>query len=276
MSTDPARASSGARVLRVGELVAELGELVRAGVGSVWVVGEVSNLRRAASGHCYFTLKDDDAQIRAVLFRGNARHLRFEPEDGLEVLAYGEVAVYEPRGELQILVRQLEPRGLGALQLAFEQLRARLEREGLFDAARKRPLPAHPRRIGVASSPHGAALHDVMRVAAARFPGIPLLVAPARVQGEGADLELIGALAHLATREDVDVILLVRGGGSLEDLWPFNSDALARAIARCPVPIVAGVGHETDVTIADLVADARAPTPSAAAVAVLPDRRALG
>src|SRR5215831_6390232 len=262
---------AGPRVLRVGELVAELGALLAQRVGRIWVVGELSNLRRASSGHFYFTLKDDDAQLRGVLFRADAERLPFVPEDGLEVLAFGEVALYGARGDLQLVVRQLEPRGRGALRLAFEQLRARLDREGLFDPTRKRPLPRFPRAIGVVTSLQGAALRDVIEVSGARFPGTPLLIAAARVQGDGADLELIEALQLLASRADVEVILLVRGGGSLEDLWPFNSEGLARAIARCPVPVVAGVGHETDVTIADWVADARAPTPSAAAALALPD-----
>ena len=263
------------RVLRVGELAAAVGALLEDAVGRVWVVGEISNLRRAASGHCYFTLKDESAQLKAVLFRGNADRLLFDVEDGLEVLAFAEVSLYAARGDLQLIVRQLEPRGAGALQLAFEQLRARLDAEGLFDVARKRALPPLPRRIGVVTSLHGAALHDVLEVTGARWPGVPLLVAAARVQGDGAELDLLEALQMLASQPEVDVILLVRGGGSLEDLWPFNAEVLARAIARCPVPVVTGVGHETDVTIADLVADLRAPTPSAAAALVLPDRRAL-
>jgi exodeoxyribonuclease VII large subunit len=263
------------RVLRVGELAAALASLLADAVGRVWVVGEVSNLRRAPSGHCYFTLKDDGAQLRAVLFRGDAERLPFDLADGLEVLAFAEISLYAARGDLQLVVRQVEPRGAGALRLAFEQLRARLDAEGLFDPAGKREVPPLPRRIGIVTSLAGAALHDVLEVTGARWPAIPLLVAPARVQGEGAELELLEALQLLASRPDVDVILLVRGGGSLEDLWPFNTEALARAIARCPVPIVCGVGHETDVTIADLAADLRAPTPSAAAALVLPDRRAL-
>jgi exodeoxyribonuclease VII large subunit len=268
-------ASRGPRVLRVSELVAVLRDAVENAVGRVWVVGEVSNLRRAASGHCYFTLKDDLAQLRAVLFRGDASRLRFELEDGLEALAFGEVSLYVQRGELQMVVREVEPRGVGALRLAFDQLRARLEAEGLFDPARKRELPAFPRVVGVVTSLHAAALHDVLEVSGERWPSLPLLVAAARVQGEGADVEIVEALQMLASRGEVDVILLVRGGGSIEDLWSFNSEVLARAMARCPVPIVAGVGHETDVTIADLAADARAPTPSAAAALVVPDRRSL-
>jgi exodeoxyribonuclease VII large subunit len=263
------------RVLRVGELAALLGALLDDAIGRVWVVGEISNLRRAASGHCYFTLKDDGAQLRAVLFRGDAERLPFDVEDGLEVLAFAEVSLYEARGELQLVVRQLEPRGAGALRLAFEQLRARLDAEGLFAPAGKRDLPPLPRRIGVVTSLHGAALHDVLEVTGARWPSIPVLVVAARVQGEGAELDLLEALQLVAGQPNVDVILLVRGGGSLEDLWPFNAELLARAIARCPVPVVSGVGHETDVTISDLAADVRAPTPSAAAALVLPDRRAL-
>jgi exodeoxyribonuclease VII large subunit len=263
------------RVLRVAELVGALRALVEDVVGRVWVVGEISNLRRAASGHLYFTLKDDEAQLRAVVFRADAERLPFDPADGLEVLACAEATVYGARGELQLCVRELEPRGQGALRLAFEQLRARLEAHGLFDAGRKRPLPALPRRIGVVTSCHGAAVRDVIEVTGVRWPSVPLLVADARVQGPGAEYEIVEALQLLATRPDVDVILLVRGGGSLEDLWPFNSETVARALVRCPVPVVTGIGHETDLTIADLVADARAPTPSAAAALVLPDRRAL-
>lgn len=263
------------RILRVAELLAAVRVLVADVVGRVWVVGEISNLRRAASGHCYFTLKDDEAQLRAVLFRGDAGRLAFEPADGLEVLAFGEATVYEARGDLQLRVRELEPRGQGALRLAFEQLRARLEAEGLFDEARKRPLPRLPRCIGVVTSVHGAAVRDVIEVTGARWPAAPLLIADARVQGPGAELEIVEGLQLLAARPEVDVILLVRGGGSLEDLWCFNSETIARALSRCPVPVVSGVGHETDFTIADLVADARAPTPSAAAALVVPDRRAV-
>jgi exodeoxyribonuclease VII large subunit len=262
------------RPLRVAELVAGLRELLEEEVGRVLVVGEISNLRRAPSGHCYFTLKDDHAQLRAALFRSAAVRLPFDPEDGLEVIVEAELTVYAPRGDLQLVVRQMEPRGQGALQLAFAQLRARLEAEGLFDAARKRPLPACPRRVGVVTSPSGAALRDVIEVSGRRMPGVPLLIAPAHVQGDGAEHELAAALAALGQVADVDVILLVRGGGTLEDLRAFNTERLARAIRAARVPVVAGVGHEIDVSIADLAADARAPTPSAAAELVLPDRRA--
>ena len=269
-----AGASGARRVFGVAELVAGVSELLGQ-VGRVWVAGEISNLRTPASGHAYFTLKDSDAQLRAVLFRGAARGLAFEPEDGLEVLAFGELTVYEARGDLQLVVRALEPRGEGALQVAFEQLRARLEREGLFDPARKRPIPAHPRRVGVVTSGTGAALRDVLRVAAGRHGGTPLLLAPTRVQGAGAEEEIAAALAAVAGRPDVDVVLLVRGGGSLEDLQAFNHELVARAIRASPVAVVCGVGHEVDVTIADLAADLRAPTPSAAAAAAVPDGAAL-
>ncbi len=262
-------------ILGVSELVAQLRALLDDRVGRVWVVGELSNLRRAASGHFYFTLKDEGAQIRAALFRSAAQRIPFEPEEGLEVVAYGDVTVYEARGDLQIIVRHMEPRGQGALQLAFEQLRRRLEGEGLFDPARKRALPPMPRRVGVVTSEGAAALRDVIEVTGQRFPSIPLLLSPARVQGEGAERELAAALERVCRAEDVDVVLLVRGGGSLEDLQPFNTELLARAIAAAPLPVVSGVGHEVDLTIADLVADARAPTPSAAAARVVPDRDAL-
>ncbi len=263
------------RPYRVSELAGGLRELLEEEVGRVFVVGEISNLRRAPSGHCYFTLKDDQAQLRAAMFRNTAVRLPFDPEDGLEVVVEAEVTLYAARGDLQLIVRQMEPRGQGALQLAFEQLRARLEAEGLFDPARKRALPLWPRRVGVVTSPSGAALHDVIQVSGRRMPGIPLLIAGTRVQGDGAEEEIAAALAALGRVPDVDVILLVRGGGSLEDLRPFNTERVARAILATRVPVVAGVGHEVDVSIADLAADARAPTPSAAAALALPDRGAF-
>ncbi|MBW2370925.1 MAG: exodeoxyribonuclease VII large subunit [Deltaproteobacteria bacterium] len=265
-------AAAGPPVYSVSQVLAGLKGLLQDRVGRLWVSGEVSNLRVPASGHAYFTLKDDAGQLRAVLFRGAARRLAFDPEDGLEVLAYGELTVYEPRGDLQLIVQQLEPRGRGALQLAFEQLRGRLEGEGLFDAERKQELPAWPRVVGVVTSSGAAALRDVVHVVERRFPAQPLLLASSRVQGAGAEDELAAALEALDAQPDVEVILLVRGGGSLEDLQPFNTERLARAIAACATPVVSGVGHEVDVTIADLAADLRAATPSAAAAAALPDR----
>jgi len=263
-------------ILSVGQLIAGLSGLIKQHVGRVWVVGEISNLHSARSGHSYFTLKDEDGQIRAALFRGNAGRVRFELEEGLEVVAEAEVSIYAARGDLQLIVRSLEPRGIGALQLAFEQLRRRLDAAGLFAAERKRPIPTHPRRIGVVTSPTSAAVRDVLKIAGRRFPAIPILISPTRVQGDEAPGEIVAALDRLATSAEIDVILLVRGGGSLEDLWAFNTEVVAKAIAASPIPVVAGVGHETDTTIADLVADIRAPTPSAAAMLAVPDRIALG
>ena len=268
-------AGGDAPIFSVGELLGGLRRLLDERVGRVWVSGEISNLHAARSGHTYFTLKDAQAQVRAALFRGAARRLLFEPEDGLEVLVYADVEIYEARGDLQLIVRQLEPRGDGALRLAFEQLRRRLEAEGLFDPAHKRALPSAPRRIGIATSPTGAAVRDVIQVTGRRCPAIPLLIAPTRVQGVGSEREVAAAIDALGAQQDVDVILVVRGGGSLEDLQAFNTEEVARAIARAPVPVVSGVGHEVDVSIADLVADQRAPTPSAAAELVAPDRESL-
>ena len=260
------------RILGVGQLIAGLQGLLEQRVGRIWVAGEISNLHRARSGHAYFTLKDEDGQLRAALFRGSAGRVRFELEEGLEVVAEAEVSIYAARGDLQLIVRQLEPRGVGALQLAFEQLRKRLAAAGLFDPERKRPIPTFPRRLGLVTSPTSAAIRDVLQVASRRFPATPILIAPTLVQGDSAPDQIAQALARVAEMPDVDAILLVRGGGSLEDLWAFNTEAVAHAIARCPVPVISGVGHETDLTIADLVADLRAPTPSAAAMQVLPDR----
>ena len=262
-------------ILSVGQLIAGLSGLIQQHVGRVWVLGEISNLHRARSGHTYFTLKDADGQLRAALFRGNAARVRFELEEGLEVVVEAEVSIYAARGDLQLIVRSLEPRGVGALQLAFEQLRRRLEAAGLFASERKRAIPTHPRRLGVVTSPTSAAVRDVLKVAGRRFPAIPILISPTRVQGDEAPNEIAAAIRRLATAREVDVILLVRGGGSLEDLWAFNSEVVAKAIAASPIPIVSGVGHETDTTIADLVADVRAPTPSAAAMLAVPDRVAL-
>ena len=271
MSNTPERS-----ILSVGQLIAGLSGLIKHHVGRVWVVGEISNLHSARSGHSYFTLKDEDGQIRAALFRGNAGRVRFDLEEGLEVVAEAEVSIYAARGDLQLIVRSLEPRGIGALQLAFEQLRQRLDAAGLFAAERKRSIPTHPRRIGVVTSPTSAAVRDVLKIAGRRFPAIPILISPTRVQGDEAPAEIVAALDRLASSAEIDVILLVRGGGSLEDLWAFNSEVVAKAIAASPIPVVAGVGHETDTTIADLVADIRAPTPSAAAMLAVPDRIALG
>ncbi len=263
------------RVLTVSELNALAQDMLEEAFPSVWVEGEISNLRRYPSGHTYFTLKDASAQVAAVLFRGSAQALPFRPEDGLKVLARGAVSLYAPRGTFQIIVDAMEPAGLGALQLAFEQLKARLLEEGLFDAARKRPLPLLPRRIGIVSSPAGAALRDILKVLSRRFANVEVVVAPSRVQGEGASFEIVEAIRSLNRLGGVDVMIVARGGGSLEDLWPFNEERVARAIAASDVPVISAVGHEVDVTIADLVADLRAPTPSAAAEMVVRSKEDL-
>lgn len=275
-TTRPTHGASPERtILGVGQLINGLSRLLEDQVGRIWVVGEISNLHNARSGHAYFTLKDEDGQIRAALFRGNASRLRFELEEGLEVVADAEVSIYAARGDLQLIVRSLEPRGVGALQLAFEQLRRRLSAAGFFDESRKRPIPTHPRRVGVVTSPTSAAVRDVLKVAARRAPATPILISPTLVQGDEAPAQIVLAIERLGTVADIDVILLVRGGGSLEDLWAFNTEVVAKAVAGSKKPIVCGVGHETDVTIADLVADLRAATPSAAAMLALPDGESL-
>lgn len=275
MTGEPAGPRGGApgrRVLTVSELTRALKAELEPRFEGLWVTGEISNLRVTTAGHIYFTLKDEGAQLRAVLFRNRLRRLRFEPADGQAVLAFGSLEVYAARGEYQLVCEVLEPRGLGALQLAFEQLKRRLEAEGLFEATRKRPLPPFPRRVGLVTSPTGAALRDFLRVATRRWPGLQVTICPVRVQGDAAAAEIAGALHELGRRGDLDVVVLARGGGSLEDLWAFNEEVVARAIAACKVPVVSAVGHETDVTIADFVADRRAATPSAAAELVVPDR----
>jgi exodeoxyribonuclease VII large subunit len=255
--------------LSVSELTARLKAVVEGAFERVTVEGEVSNCRRWSSGHIYFTLKDEAAQLRAVVFRLTARQLQFAIEDGMHVVARGRIGLYEAKGEYQLICDAVEPHGLGALQAAFDQLKRRLQGEGLFDAARKRPLPVLPRRIGVVTSLDGAAVRDILRVLTARCPGVRVVIRPTRVQGDGAARDLIRALGAVARAPDVDVVIIGRGGGSAEDLWAFNDEALARAIAACPVPVVAGVGHEIDFTIADLVADVRAATPSNAAELVV-------
>ncbi len=256
-------------VLTVSELSARLRGLLETTFVDVWVEGEISNGRAWNSGHYYFTLKDAGAQIKGVLFRNTLRLLRFKPEDGLRVVARGRISVYEPKGEYQFVCEHMEPQGYGPLQLAYEQLRKKLAAEGLFDEARKRPLPALPRRIGIVTSIDGAALRDIVRVLRRRYPNAHLVIAPTRVQGEGAAGEVARALRFIARVDHVDVVIVGRGGGSLEDLWAFNDEAVARAIAACPIPVISAVGHETDVTIADFAADLRAPTPSAAAEMVV-------
>ena len=256
-------------MLSVGELNATIRDLLENSLQTVWVEGEISNARVWNTGHMYFTLKDSASQIKAVMFRSAVRYLKFKPEDGLKVVARGKVSVYDPKGEYQIICEHLEPKGLGSLQQAFEQLKKKLAAEGLFETARKRPLPALPRRIGIVTSLDGAALRDIIRVLRRRYPNAHLVLSPTRVQGEGAGREVAHAIRKIERIEGVDVVILARGGGSLEDLWAFNEEVLARVIAACTVPIISGVGHETDFTIADFVADLRAPTPSAAAELVV-------
>ncbi len=252
-------------ILSVADLVAGLRAGVERAFPAIWVEGEVRNVRVPASGHAYFSLGDDRAQIRAVCFRNTLRYLTAGLEDGLHVIARARATVYEARGELQLVVEDVLPQGEGALLLEFEARKKRLAAEGLFEPGRKRPLPAVPRAVGVVTSGTGAAVRDVLQVTARRAPGVHVVVAPARVQGAGAAAELVDALDLVAGHPEVEVVILARGGGSLEDLWEFNDEALVRAVASCPVPVITGVGHETDVTLVDFAADARAPTPSAAA-----------
>jgi exodeoxyribonuclease VII large subunit len=262
-------------VLTVSQLTRRIRGLLEEEFPIVLVEGELSNVRGAASGHWYFNLKDAGAQVRCVLFRSAAVSLRFTLEDGLAVVVRGRISVYEQRGEYQIQVLLVEPQGTGALQLAFEQLKRKLEAEGLFDPARKRPLPYLPRRIGVVTSPHGAAIRDILHVLERRFPGLPVLIAPATVQGPQAAGEIAAAIAALNARAEaqrIDLLIVGRGGGSVEDLWAFNEEPVARAIFESRVPVISAVGHETDFTIADFVADVRAPTPSAAAEIAVPNR----
>lgn len=257
------------RPFTVSELTANIRELLETRFFAIWIEGELSNCRRWNTGHLYFTLKDTGAQLRAVMFRSAVRALRFAPEDGLRVVARGRLGVYEPKGEYQLVCEHLEPQGLGAQQLAVRQLKRRLQAEGLFDAARKRPLPLLPRKIGVVTSLDGAALRDIVRVLARRHPNAHLVIGAARVQGEDAAPQVARALRQLARVPGVDVIIVGRGGGSVEDLHAFNGESVARAIAACPVPVISAVGHEVDLTVADLVADVRASTPSAAAEIVV-------
>jgi exodeoxyribonuclease VII large subunit len=239
----------------------------------IWVEGEISNFRAHESGHLYFTLKDENAQIRVVMFRSSARLLRFRPENGMQVVARGRVTIYEDRGELQISAEYLEPKGAGALQIAFEQLKAKLEAEGLFDAARKKPIPTLPQRIGIVTSPQAAALRDILNVVRRRHLGANVLIYPAQVQGEAAPLEVSAGVRYFNKVRSVDVIIVARGGGAAEDLAAFNHEGLARTIAASEIPVISAIGHETDFTIIDFVADLRAPTPSAAAELVIRSRQ---
>jgi exodeoxyribonuclease VII large subunit len=261
------------RVYSVTELTGRIRDLFTRNFTDILVEGEISNCHEAQSGHIYFVLKDKTSQIRAVCFKTQVRAMKFRPENGLHVTVRGSISVYEARGDYQIYVESIEPVGLGALQLAFDQLKKRLEAEGLFSPDRKKPLPMLPRCIGLITSPTGAAVRDVVRILRRRFHNVHLTLFPVRVQGDGAALEIVRALQFFNRQQSVDVLILARGGGSLEDLWAFNEEAVARAIAQSTIPVISGVGHETDFTIADFVADVRASTPSAAAELVVNTRR---
>ncbi len=269
------------RVFTLRELSDGIRGLLEGSFSGIWVAGEISGAKLYPSGHCYFTLKDADAQIKCVCWKPVYWRLKFKPKDGVQVLLRGRVDIYEQRSEYQFVVEAVEPQGEGALQLAFEELKKRLLAEGLFDAARKRPLPRYPRRIGIVTSPQGAVIRDFVDVITRRFPGIHVRLFPARVQGEGSvadvtrGIEYFGLAEHGHDAPWADVLVVARGGGSLEDLWTFNEEAVARAIAASPIPVVSAVGHETDVTIADFVADLRAPTPSAAAELIVPTQQDL-
>jgi exodeoxyribonuclease VII large subunit len=262
-------------IFSVRDLVSAIRTQLEREYTDVWVEGEISNYRPAESGHLYFTLKDDASQLRIVMWRAQARLMRFKPENGMQVIARGRITVYDQRGELQLSADYLEPKGAGALQIAFEQLKAKLAAEGLFERDRKKPVPRLPRCIGIVTSPRGAALHDMLNVLHRRHESVGVLIYPAQVQGDAAAAEVAGGVKYFNKTKNVDVIVLARGGGSLEDLAAFNDEALARVIAASEIPVISAVGHETDFTIADFVADLRAPTPSAAAELVIESKRLL-
>jgi exodeoxyribonuclease VII large subunit len=260
------------RVFSVSELTQAIKGLLEANLYYIWLEGEISNFKRAASGHCYFTLKDEGSQVRGVIFRGQAGSLRFKPEDGLHVICRGMVTVYEARGEYQVIIDYMEPVGVGARQLALEQLKERLAKEGYFEEERKRPLPILPGCVGVVTSSTGAVIRDIIRILERRHAAMGLLLYPVRVQGVEASREIAEGIEALNRRDDVDVIIVGRGGGSVEDLWAFNEEVVARSIFKSRLPVISAVGHETDYTLADMIADVRAPTPSAAAEIVVKSR----
>lgn len=263
------------RIFTVNELNTAIKAVLDSEFQDIWVSGEISGLKLATSGHYYFTLKEPDAQVKCVAFRSSHRYWKFKPQDGMAVLARGRIDVYEARGEYQLLIETLEPQGLGALQVALERLKKKLAAEGLFAQDRKRPLPRFPRRIGIVTSPRGAAIADMIQILSRRFPGLHIRLYPSIVQGEGSVEEICRGIDYFSRTKWPDLVIVGRGGGSLEDLWSFNSESVARAIAACSVPVVSAVGHETDVTIADWVADLRAPTPSAAAELIICTREEL-
>ena len=258
------------RVYSVSEITQDIQTILEAAFDTVWIEGEISNYRVASSNHAYFVLKDEFSQIKCVLFRYQRGRIKFDPEDGDQVLLFGKVTVYEARGEYQVIVETLEPRGLGALQKAFEQLKEKLSKEGLFDDARKKQLPKYPWKIGIVTSPTGAAIRDMIQVMSRRNSKVSILLNPVKVQGEGAAQEIASAIDDMNNIKDIDLLIIGRGGGSIEDLWAFNEECVARAIHRSTIPVISAVGHEIDFTIADFVADVRAPTPSAAVEMVVP------
>ncbi|MEK7280632.1 MAG: exodeoxyribonuclease VII large subunit, partial [Nitrospirota bacterium] len=263
------------KVYTVYELTLSVKSSLEEGFSDIWLEGEVSNLRIPGSGHIYLTLKDERAQIRGIIFRSQVRSLRFLPKDGQRLLCRGHITVYEPKGEYQIIFTYIEPKGLGALQQAFEELKERLKSEGLFDEARKRPLPLYPEKIGVVTSPTGAAIRDILNIIGRRFPAVDILINPVPVQGEGAAELIAEAVNEMNLVGDIDVLIVTRGGGSIEDLWAFNEEIVARAIYNSRIPVISAIGHEIDYTISDFVADLRAPTPSAAAEIVVRSRDEL-
>ncbi len=263
------------KIYSVSELTFDIKDILEERYSFIWIFGEVSNFRIPASGHFYFTLKDERAQINCVMFRGQNRNLKFEPTDGMEITGLGRIGVYEPRGVYQIIFEYMEPKGVGELQAAFEQLKEKLAALGFFDEKHKKPLPFLPEKIGIITSPTGAVIHDIIKVATRRFADRHIIIAPVKVQGDDAEDEIARAFSLLTRSRPPDIIILARGGGSLEDFHAFNSEAVARAIFDCPVPVITGIGHETDFTIADFVADLRAPTPSAAAEIALPVKNDL-
>ena len=262
-------------ILTVSQLNRQAKSTLESSIGSIWLTGEISNLTKAASGHWYFSLKDDNAQIRAAMFRFKAQAINFSPREGDQVVVKGKVSIYEARGDFQLIADFMEPAGEGDLQLKLRELMKKLQSEGLFSDELKQPLPYLPQKIGVITSPTGAAIHDVLTVLKRRCPLVPVVIYPTQVQGAQSASEIRKALARAIARDECDVLLITRGGGSLEDLWSFNDEQLARDIANCPIPIIGAVGHEVDITIAELVADVRAPTPSAAAELMVPEKEAL-
>ncbi len=263
------------KLFTVSEITREIRTSLEYDFSNIGIVGEISNIRKPSSGHVYLTLKDRNAQLQAVVFRNTANKIKFELKDGMEIISFGSITVYEPRGQYQIIIDQIEPKGIGALQLAFQQLKEKLEKEGLFDVSRKKPIPFIPQKIGIVTSPTGAAIKDILNIIERRFANVEILLYPVKVQGDGAAEEIAEAIVELNKLPDIDVIIAGRGGGSLEDLWAFNEEVVARSIYNSIIPVISAVGHEIDITIADLVADIRALTPSEAGELVVPQKDLL-